>query len=92
MGEDYSDESSCKVEYIPPNSADCIDNFGPITWNDKIGGVSLRPYIIPVVHQDELTRFTTNYTVLNITFTNIKWKSKELSFLIIIVLIVININ
>lgn len=80
LGEDYSDESSCKVEYIPPNSSDCIDNFGPITWNDKIGGVSLRPYIIPVVHQDESSRYTTNYTVLNITFTNIKWKTMKFRF------------
>ncbi|XP_046965702.1 uncharacterized protein LOC124534079 [Vanessa cardui] len=80
LGEDYSDDNTCKVEYIPPNSSDCTDNFGPISSNSHIGGVSLKPYILPVVHRDNRTFYSVNYTVLNITFSNIKWKTMKFRF------------
>lgn len=61
----------CKVENFPPNSQECkYMDFGPINTNAYIGGVSLKPYLL-----DQGAKFS-NFTVLNITFTNIKWKSK----------------
>ncbi|CAK1554237.1 unnamed protein product [Leptosia nina] len=80
LGEDNSDDDTCKVEVIPPNSSDCVDSFGPIENNAHIGGVSLRPYILPVEHRDNTEFYSVNYTVLNITFSNIKWKTMKFRF------------
>ncbi|XP_045773284.1 uncharacterized protein LOC123872795 [Maniola jurtina] len=80
LGAGHSDVNSCKVEYIPPNSADCIDSFGPMSSNSHIGGVKLKPYILPVVHHDYRSYYSVNYTVLNITFSNIKWKTMKFRF------------
>ncbi|CAH0715796.1 unnamed protein product, partial [Brenthis ino] len=80
LGEEYSDDDRCKVEYIAPNSSDCMNNFGPISSNSHIGGVSLKPYILPLVHRDDRSYYSVNYTVLNITFSNIKWKTLKFRF------------
>ncbi|GBP21698.1 hypothetical protein EVAR_16247_1 [Eumeta japonica] len=74
LGHD-SNFDTCLVEFFPPNSAECKDmNFGPIVDNKNIGGVSLKPYIWPYHYEDAFKMYRENYTVLNITFTNIKWK------------------
>lgn len=82
LGDEYVDDDSCKVEYIPSNSSKCTDNFGPITSNNQIGQVILKPYILHERRRD-VNFYSVNYTVLNISFTNIKWKSK-LIFLILL--------
>ncbi|XP_038209715.1 uncharacterized protein LOC119830690 [Zerene cesonia] len=80
LGEKYSDDDTCRVQYIPPNSSDCVDYFGPIENNSHIGGVSLRPYILPVIQSNDTLYLPLNYTVLNITFSNIKWKTMKFRF------------
>ncbi|XP_047503516.1 uncharacterized protein LOC125048722 isoform X2 [Pieris napi] len=80
LGEGNSDDDSCKLEIIPPNSSDCVDSFGPIENNAHIGGVSLHPYILPVEVKTRTEYHSNNYTVLNITFSNIKWKTMKFRF------------
>ncbi|VVD02022.1 uncharacterized protein LOC126972792 [Leptidea sinapis] len=81
LGTGHSDNETCKVEYIAPNSSSCSE-FRPIddTNNAQIGGVSLSPYILPVEHHDDHSFYSVNYTVLNITFRNIKWKTMKFRF------------
>ncbi|XP_041978778.1 uncharacterized protein LOC121732854 isoform X2 [Aricia agestis] len=80
LGEDYIHDGSCKVEVIPPDSAHCTDNFGPISSNAHIGGVSLRPYLLPVDFDNSTVKYSLNHAVLNITFSNIKWKTMKFRF------------
>ncbi|XP_032517765.1 uncharacterized protein LOC116770413 [Danaus plexippus] len=79
LGDEYVDDDSCKVEYIPSNSSKCTDNFGPITSNNQIGQVILKPYILHERRRD-VNFYSVNYTVLNISFTNIKWKTMKFRF------------
>ncbi|KAM3962599.1 uncharacterized protein ACR2FA_003225 [Aphomia sociella] len=77
---ELADSDKCKVEYYPSDSAQCRTmTFGPLKsdkpFDSNIGGVSLRPYIM-----DSHGQRNFNYTVLNITFTNIKWKTMKFRF------------
>lgn len=77
---EMADSDKCKVEYYASDSAECRTmNFGPFKsdkpFNADIGGVSLRPYVVDAHGQKNF-----NYTVLNITFTNIKWKTMKFRF------------
>ncbi|XP_072948971.1 uncharacterized protein [Epargyreus clarus] len=75
----YADLDSCKVEYIPPDSSVCKKNLGPIT-NAENTGISLRPYLMPYDNLQNGVSFKTNYTVINITFTKINWKTMKFRF------------
>ncbi|CAG4940495.1 unnamed protein product [Parnassius apollo] len=80
LGHDYT-EDTCQMEYFPSNSAACKGmSFAPIAPNAHIGGVSLRPYVLPFEHVSYGTVYTVNHTVLNITFSNIKWKTMKFRF------------
>ncbi|KAL4705943.1 hypothetical protein ACJJTC_017525 [Scirpophaga incertulas] len=73
-GQQPTESDVCKVEHYASDSPECkYMDFGPIRTNAKIGGVSLKPYLL-----DE--GYTYNFTVLNITFTNIKWKKMKIRF------------
>ncbi|KPI98649.1 hypothetical protein RR46_04622 [Papilio xuthus] len=78
LGHDYT-EDSCQLEYFKPDSPACrAMDFAPISPNDHIGGVSLKPYSLQYEHVTSLgTFYTVNHTVLNITFSNIKWKNNH---------------
>ncbi|KPJ16552.1 hypothetical protein RR48_08143 [Papilio machaon] len=81
LGHDYT-EDSCQLEYFKPDSPACrAMDFAPISPNDHIGGVSLKPYSLQYDHVTPLgTVYTVNHTVLNITFSNIKWKTMKFRF------------
>ncbi|CAH2048369.1 unnamed protein product, partial [Iphiclides podalirius] len=80
LGHDYT-EDSCQMEYFPSNSAACKSmSFSPIAPNAHIGGVSLKPYVLAFEHVSYGTVYTVNHTVLNITFSNIKWKTMKFRF------------
>ncbi|XP_053609235.1 uncharacterized protein LOC128674592 [Plodia interpunctella] len=74
------DADVCKVLLSKPlNNSECREmSFGPFQsdklFNAGIGGVSLRPYIL----DNQGSSF--NFTVLNITFTSIKWKTMKFRF------------
>ncbi|XP_013187914.1 uncharacterized protein LOC106132893 isoform X2 [Amyelois transitella] len=74
------DADVCKVLLSKPlNYSECREmNFGPfqsdVPYNAGIGGVSLRPYLLD--NEDN----NLNFTVLNITFTSIKWKTMKFRF------------
>lgn len=72
----------CDMEVYPGDSVQCGSmSFGPLT-HTKIGGVTLKPYIVTQVHSETFNHYAINHTVLNITFSNIKWKSKSIRFLV----------
>ncbi|KAG7308897.1 hypothetical protein JYU34_006167 [Plutella xylostella] len=78
IGDEESHAESCVVKTFPPNSTVCKDmSFGPITSNTQIGGVSLKPYVL--FYETNYNR-RENLTVLNITFSNIKWKNMKFRF------------
>lgn len=74
MGHDYT-EDTCQLEYFSSDACKGM-NFAPIAPNAHIGGVSLRPYVLSFEHVKYGAVYVVNHTVLNITFSNIKWKSK----------------
>lgn len=77
LGYDESDYEVCHLNFYPSNSEECkMMSFGPIEPNKHIGDVSLKPYILRSTLVDSQLKYSDNFTVLNITFTNIKWKSK----------------
>ncbi|CAG9786546.1 unnamed protein product [Diatraea saccharalis] len=74
-GQQPIESNVCTVEHYAPDSPKCkYMDFGPFQTNTHIGGVSLKPYLL-----DEGLS-STNFTVLNITFTNIKWKTMKFRF------------
>lgn len=81
LGTEYFDSEPCTVKVYPPNSPQCKEmEFGPIMPNNHIGGVNLKPYILHHEKDTENYNHNENYTVLNITFTNIKWKQMKFRF------------
>ncbi|XP_049873013.1 uncharacterized protein LOC126371723 [Pectinophora gossypiella] len=77
LGREHADIDSCTIETFPANSQECKKmQFSPIDSNAFIGGVNLKPYIL----SDRQSGYSVNYTVLNITFTNIKWKTMKFRF------------
>ncbi|RVE44703.1 hypothetical protein evm_010661 [Chilo suppressalis] len=74
-GEKPTESNVCQVEHYAPDSPKCkYMDFGPVKTNTQIGGVSLKPYLLDEGHS------SLNFTVLNITFTNIKWKTMKFRF------------
>ncbi|KAH9629381.1 hypothetical protein HF086_008897 [Spodoptera exigua] len=72
LGQRSTDYDTCRMKVFPPDSQECgAMTFGPLSPNTHIGGVTLKPYIVTMRHNT----FYVNHTVLNITFSNIKWKS-----------------
>lgn len=83
LGENSTNYDFCKIEVFPANSQACgAMKFKPVTnsINGNIGGVLLKPYIMPVTYNENVLPYTINHTVLNITFTNIKWKTMKFRF------------
>ncbi|KAJ0176821.1 hypothetical protein K1T71_008000 [Dendrolimus kikuchii] len=80
-GQDLTDYDMCKMEVYPSNSPQCHSmTFGPFVSNSQMGGVTLKPYIMPDVFMETPSNFTISRTVLNITFSNIKWKTMRFRF------------
>lgn len=84
IGENSTNYDFCKIKVYPSDSQECgamkfksVSN--KMNWN--IGGVTLKPYIMSVTLDDSLVPYSVNHAVLNITFTNIKWKSEYILFL-----------
>ncbi|XP_047029571.1 uncharacterized protein LOC124637274 [Helicoverpa zea] len=82
LGHDRTDYDSCRMKVFPQNSHECGSmTFGPISRNTHIGGVTLKPYNIAVEQYEGLgSTFIVNHTVLNITFSNIKWTTMKFRF------------
>ncbi|KAJ2948897.1 hypothetical protein O0L34_g5829 [Tuta absoluta] len=75
LGHSDADIDSCTIEI--PYTGKCNKmNFSPIESGVDIGGVRLQPYI----WLDTSAGVWVNRTVLNITFTNIKWKTMKFRF------------
>ncbi|KAG6449019.1 uncharacterized protein LOC115442813 [Manduca sexta] len=69
----------CQMEVFPTNSPECSSmKFGPPVSNAHIGGVTLKPHVITQAH--DITKIAINRTVLNITFSNIKWTTMRFRF------------
>ncbi|CAH0691678.1 unnamed protein product [Spodoptera exigua] len=77
LGQRSTDYDTCRMKVFPPDSQECgAMTFGPLSPNTHIGGVTLKPYIVTMRHNT----FYVNHTVLNITFSNIKWKTMKFRF------------
>lgn len=74
-----NDYASCTVEYFNQEGCNSM-SFGPITSNAHIGGVKLKPHILRREIKQGLLNYNQSYTVLNITFSNIKWKTIKFRF------------
>ncbi|XP_047991506.1 uncharacterized protein LOC125230411 [Leguminivora glycinivorella] len=74
-----NDYTSCTVEYFNREGCNSM-SFGPITSNAHIGGVMLKPHILRREIKQGLLNYNQSYTVLNITFSNIKWKTIKFRF------------
>lgn len=78
---DHADYDLCQMEVYPQNSPECgTMTFGPVVANSGIGGVTLKPHIITVTHNEQTRPMRINKTVLNITFSNIKWTTMKFRF------------
>ncbi|XP_026735093.1 uncharacterized protein LOC113498993 [Trichoplusia ni] len=81
LGQNHVDYDMCKMKVYQPDSPECgAMTFGPLSPNTHIGGVVLKPYIMTMLHYDNINPFAMNHTVLNITFNNIKWKTMKFRF------------
>lgn len=83
LGEDITNDDLCTIGTYPANSQECgAMKFKSVSSNGNqyIGGVTLRPHKMAYTHTDSVAPYTVNYTVLNITFSNIKWKKMRFRF------------
>ncbi|CAB3261144.1 unnamed protein product [Arctia plantaginis] len=83
LGENSTNYDFCKIKVYPSDSQECgAMKFKSLSnnVNGNIGGVTLKPYIMSVTRDDSLVPYSVNHAVLNISFTNIKWKTMKFRF------------
>lgn len=82
-GENSTNYDFCKIQVYPQDSLECSAmkfESVPTEMHSNIGGVTLKPYIIPIVYNKDSIPLILEHTVMNISFTNIKWKSMKFRF------------
>ncbi|KAI8436535.1 hypothetical protein MSG28_010066 [Choristoneura fumiferana] len=79
LGTASNENDYCTVEYYSSEKCKTM-NFGPITSNGHIGGVILKPHVLMREFKNFSVNYRRKYTVLNITFSNIKWKTMKFRF------------
>lgn len=76
LGNETEDESLCSVHFYPTNSSQCkAMPFSAISDNPALGEVRLKPYF-----WDYNNEHLYNFTVFNISFTDINWRTMRFRF------------